>query len=152
MKSLRVFFLIAAVSFTAIRPVAAQEKANPFAVALGATGAQAVFSNFMAIAELADLYGSKTYDKQKAADIATTYGKLTESAKESLTDLVDSGKLTKDDAASVQEMVVINDLLGKMAAAIVTYVKEPTEENEAAYQKNRTKAWNAIQKFLGIQN
>ena len=128
------------------------EKANPIAVALGATGAQAVFSNFFAIAELADLYGAKAYDKQKSTQLADTYGKLTESAKDSLTDLIDSGKLNKDDTASVQEMVVINDLLGKMASGIKTYIKEPSDDNEAAYEKNRQKAWKAISKFLGIED
>lgn len=127
------------------------EKANPVTVALGATGAQAVFSTFFAIAELADLYGAKAYDKEKATQLADTYAKLTESAKDSLTDLIDSGKLNSDDTASVQEMVVINDLLGKMAGGIKGFIKEPSEDNEAAYQKNRQKAWKAISKFLGLE-
>jgi hypothetical protein len=130
--------------------VRAEGKANPFAVALGATGAQAVFSNYMAIAELADLYGAKAYDKDKATQLATMYAKLTESAKDSLTDLIDSGKLNESDTTAVQQMVVINDLLGKTANGIVTYIKEPNEDNLAAYDKNRQKAWKSISKFLGI--
>jgi hypothetical protein len=130
---------------------AAAEKANPLTTALGATGAQAVFSNYMAIAELADLFGAKAYDKKKVTELATMYGKLTEGAKESLTDLIDSGKLNDGDSAAVREMVVINDLLAKMSGCIVAYAKDPSEDNEAAYDKNRQKAWKAISKFLGIQ-
>ncbi len=131
---------------------AAAEKANPIATALGATGAQAVFSNYMAIAELADLFGAKAYDKAKVTQLATMYGKLTDGAKESLTDLIDSGKLNEGDTAAVREMVVINDLLTKMAGCIVAYAKDANEENEAAYDKNRQKAWKSITKFLGIQD
>ena len=130
--------------------VRAEGKGNPIVVALGATGAQAVFSNYMAIAELADLYGAKAYDKAKATQLATMYAKLTESAKDSLTDLIDSGKLNEADTAAVQQMVVINDLLGKTANGIVTYIKDPSEDNLATYDKNRQKAWKSISKFLGI--
>lgn len=128
----------------------AEEKSNPIAVALGATGAQAVFSTYFAIAELADLYGAKAYDKKKSTQLATTYAKLTESAKDSLTDLIDSGKLNDSDAAAVREMIVINDLLGKTANGIVAYIKEPTDENEASYDKYRQKSWKSISKFLGL--
>lgn len=140
-----------ALSALSIKPATAADTPDPIAVALGGTGAQAVFSTFMAIAELADLYGAKAYDKDKVAELAETYGKLTEGAKESLTDLIASGKLSKEDNTSVQEMVVINDLLGKMSGSITAYVKSPTPESEAAYSKNREKAWKAIQKFLGIK-
>jgi hypothetical protein len=151
MKASHILCLLA-LSVLTIKPAqAADAKPDPMATALGATGAQAVFSNFMAIAELADLYGAKAYDKEKAVQLADTYGKLTEGAKESLTDLIDSGKLSKEDTGSVQEMVIINDLLGKMSGSISTFVKGPSPENEAAYNKNREKAWKAIQKFLGIQ-
>ncbi len=131
---------------------AAEEKANPLTTALGATGAQAVFSNYMAIAELADLFGAKAYDKGKVGELATMYGKLTEGAKESLTDLIDSGKLNEGDTAAIREMVVINDLLTKMAGCIVSYAKESNADNEAAYDKNRQKAWKSISKFLGIKD
>lgn len=131
---------------------AAEEKANPIATALGATGAQAVFTNYMAIAELADLFGAKAYDKKKVTELASMYGKFTEGAKESLTDLIDSGKLNEGDTSAVREMVVINDLLTKMTGCIVTFVKDPSEENQAAYDKNRQKAWKSITKFLGIQD
>lgn len=129
----------------------AAEKSNPLTTALGATGAQAVFSNYMAIAELADLFGAKAYDKKKVTELAGMYGKLTDGAKESLTDLIDSGKLNDGDTASVREMVIINDLLTKMSGCIVAYAKDSSDENEAAYDKNRQKAWKAITKFLGIQ-
>lgn len=130
---------------------AAEEKANPLTTALGATGAQAVFTNYMAIAELADLFGAKAYDKKKVTELAGMYGKLTEGAKDSLTDLIDSGKLNDADTAAIREMVVINDLLTKMSSCIVAYAKDSSDENEAAYDKNRQKAWKSITKFLGIQ-
>ena len=151
--SMKIIILICTASLllTQFSNAAAEEKANPIATALGATGAQAVFTNYMAIAELADLFGAKAYDKKKVTELANMYGKLTEGAKESLTDLIDSGKLNEGDTSAVREMVVINDLLTKMTNCIVTYVKDPNEENEAAYSKNRQKAWKSITKFLGIQ-
>lgn len=130
--------------------VRAEEKGNPLAVALGATGAQAVFSTYFAVAELADLSGAGAYDKKKCIQIATTYAKLTESAKDSLSDLIDSGKLNDADTASVREMIVINDLLGKTSNGIVEYLKDPSDDNKANYDKNRQKAWKAISKFLGL--
>jgi hypothetical protein len=151
MKLIQLSWLVLLALSPARLATAADDKGNPVTTALGATGAQAVFSTYMSIAELADLYGAKAYDGAKAAQLAETYGKLTEAAKESLTDLIDSGKLNADDTAAVREMVVINDLLGKTSASISAFVKNPGAETEAAYQKNREKAWNAIQKFLGIQ-
>lgn len=126
------------------------EKGSPLAAALGATGAQAVFTNFFAIAELADLYGAKVYEKSKAAELAGTFARLTDNAKESLTDLIDSGTLDKSDIAPVQEMVIINDLLGKMAGGMKAFIEDPSDENEGIYDKNRKKAWSAISKFLGF--
>lgn len=126
--------------------------ADALATALGATGAQGLFCNYMAIAELADLYGGKSYDKKKTNELAAMYGKLTETAKDSLTDLIDSGKLDKDDTVAVQQMVVINGLLSKMAGGIEEFVADPSKENEAAYEKNRQKAWNALSKFLGLED
>ena len=125
--------------------------ANPWAVTLGATSAQATFSTYMAIAELADLAGAKTYDKNKCIEFAGMYAKLTENAKESLTDLLDSGKVNKDDEEALRQIVVINDLLGKTAQGIITYLKDSSVENEAAYQKARQKSWKALSKFLGIE-
>jgi hypothetical protein len=125
-------------------------KADPVMHTVGALGAQGLFSTYMAIAELADLYGAKAYDKEKALQLAGGYAGLTEAAKDSLSDLVDSGKLSEDDEAAVTQMIAINDLLGKTAQGIITYIKDPTDENEAAYDKNRQKAWKGISKFLGI--
>ncbi len=76
---------------------------------------------------------------------------LTENAKESLTDLLDSGKVNKDDEEALRQIVVINDLLGKTAQGIITYLKDSSDENEAAYQKARQKSWKALSKFLGIE-
>jgi|GEM_PF-4560940 len=127
-------------------------KPDPIVSSLGATGAQAVLSTFFAIAQLADLYGAKAYDKEKATQLAGMFAGTTESAKESLTDLIASDKLSKEDNAGIQEMVVINDLLGKMANGIQGFIADPSEANEATYQKNREKAWKAISKFLNIED
>jgi ABC-type phosphate transport system substrate-binding protein len=145
--------LIAASLLLSLSPAPAQDPkaANPAMNTIGALGAQGVFSTYMAIAELADLYGAKAYDKQKALQLAGGYAGLTEAAKDSLSDLVDSGKLSSDDEAAVNQMIVINDLLGKTAQGIITYIKEPSDENEAAYDKNRQKSWKAISKFLDIE-
>ena len=118
---------------------------------VGALGAQGVFSTYMAIAELADLYGAKAYDKQKALQLAGGYSGLTDAAKDSLSDLVDSGKLNSEDEAAVTQMIAINDLLGKTAQGIISYIKDPSDENQAAYDKNRQKSWKAISKFLGLE-
>jgi len=126
------------------------KQSNPWAAALGGSGAQAVFSTYMSIAELADLYGSKAYDKTKALELANMYQKLTDSAKASLTDLMDSGKVSASDQFAVQQMVVINDLLGRTAQSISAYIKEPTDDNEAVYERNRKKSWKALAKFLGV--
>jgi ABC-type phosphate transport system substrate-binding protein len=145
--------LLTAALLLSLAPAQAQEakKGDPAMTTIGALGAQAVFSTYMAIAELADLYGAKTYEKEKALQIAGGYAGLTEAAKESLSDLVDSGKLNADDEAAINQMIVINDLLGNTAQGIIAYIKEPSEENEAAYDKNRQKSWKAISKFLGIE-
>lgn len=124
---------------------------DPMAHTLGALGAQGLFSTYMAIAELADLYGSQAYDKEKSLKLAGMYAGLSEAAKESLSDLVDSGKLNTNDEAAVNQMIVINDLLGKTAQGIIAYIKDPSEANEATYDKNRQKAWNSISKFLGLE-
>jgi hypothetical protein len=128
----------------------AKAEADPVMSSIGALGAQGLFSTYMAIAELADLYGAKTYDKEKALQLAGGYAGLTEAAKDSLSDLVDSGKLSTEDEVAVNQMIAINDLLGKTAQNVIAYIKDPTDENEAAYDKNRQKAWNAISKFLGF--
>jgi ABC-type phosphate transport system substrate-binding protein len=125
-------------------------KADPAMQTIGALGAQGVFSTYMAIAELADLYGAKAYDKEKALQLAGGYAGLTEAAKDALSDLVDSGKLSTEDEAAVTQMIAINDLLGKTAHNIIEYIKDPSDENEAAYDKNRQKSWKAISKFLGL--
>jgi hypothetical protein len=124
---------------------------DPAMRSVGALGAQGVFSTYMAIAELADLYGAKTYDKQKALQLAGGYSGLTDAAKDSLSDLVDSGKLNTEDEAAVTQMIAINDLLGKTAQGIIAYINDPTDENESAYDKNRQKSWKAISKFLGLE-
>lgn len=124
---------------------------NPVLHTIGALGAQGVFSTYMAIAELADLYGAEAYDKAKALQLAGGYAGLTEAAKESLSDLVDSGTLSAADEAGVTQLIAINDLLGKTAQGIIAYIKDPSEENHASYDKNRQKSWNAISKFLGIE-
>ncbi|HSJ02247.1 MAG: hypothetical protein ACAI34_12895 [Verrucomicrobium sp.] len=124
---------------------------NPVMHSFGAIGAQAVFCNYMAIAELADLYGKKAYDKEKVVQLANMYVGLTGAAKESLTDLIDSGKLNSGDDAAVKEMIIINDMLISTAKSIAGYAESPTAENEASYDKNRQKAWKAITKFLGIE-
>lgn len=144
---------LAAGLLLSLTPAHAQDPkaGNPVMHTLGALGAQGVFSTYMAVAELADLYGAKAYDKEKALQLAGMYAGFTEGAKENLSDLVDSGKLNSDDEAAVNQMIVINDLLGKTAQNIIAYIKEPTDENEAAYDKNRQKSWKAISKFLGIQ-
>jgi hypothetical protein len=143
--------LLAALLLTGAPARAQDPKAgNPVMHTMGSLGAQGVFSTYMAIAELADLYGAKTYDQQKALQLAGAYAGLTEAAKESLSDLVDSGKLNSDDEAAVTQMIAINDLLGKTAQGIIAYIKDPTGENEASYDKNRQKAWNLISKFLGL--
>ena len=149
----RTILLLTAALLTTAMPARAQDPkaGNPVMHTLGALGAQGVYSTYMAIAELADLYGAKAYDKQKALQLAGSYAGLSEAAKESLSDLVDSGKLNSDDEAAVTQLIVINDLLGKTAQGIIAYVKEPTEENEAAYDKNRQKSWNMISKFLGLE-
>ncbi len=153
MKRFFTYFAFVAVAALLTSPARAQEaKANPWAVALGGSGAQAVFSTYMAIAELADLFGAKAYDKKKAIQLAGMYEKLTENAKDSLTDLVDKGNLNKDDEGAVQQMVIINDLLGKTAKGIIDYINEPSDEHEQSYEKNRQKAWKALSKFLGIED
>lgn len=151
MKTLAVLLLALLVG--AATPTRAQDPnaENPVMHSFGAIGAQAVFCNYMAIAELADLHGKQVYDKTKVVQLANMYVGLTTAAKESLTDLVDSGKLNSGDDAAVKEMVIINDLLISTAKGIVTYVETPSPETQAAYEKNRQKSWKAISKFLGIE-
>jgi ABC-type phosphate transport system substrate-binding protein len=144
--------LTAALLFSLVPARAQDPKAtHPAMNTIGALGAQAVFSTYMAVAELADLYGAKTYDKEKALQIAGGYAGLTEAAKESLSDLVDSGKLNAEDEAAVNQMIAINDLLGKTAQGVIAYIKEPTDENMSSYDKNRQKSWKAISKFLDLE-
>jgi hypothetical protein len=144
--------LTAALLFSLVPAQAEEAKGeNPAMRTIGALGAQGVFSTYMAIAELADLYGGKTYDKEKALQLAGAYSGLTEAAKESLSDLVDSGKLNADDETAVTQMIAINDLLGKTAQGIIAFIKEPTDENQASYEKNRQKSWKSISKFLGLE-
>jgi hypothetical protein len=145
--------LLTATLLLSLAPAPAQDpkaKADPAMSSIGALGAQGIFSTYMAIAELADLYGAEAYDKKKALQLAGGYAGLTEAAKESLSDLVDSGKLSSEDEVAVNQMIAINDLLGKTAQGIIAYIKDPSDENEAAYDKNRQKAWNALSKFLGL--
>lgn len=151
MKTLAVLLL--ALFVGAATPTRAQDPnaENPVMHSFGAIGAQAVFCNYMAIAELADLHGKQVYDKTKVVQLANMYVGLTTAAKESLTDLVDSGKLNSGDDAAVKEMVIINDLLISTAKGIITYVETPSPETQAAYEKNRQKSWKAISKFLGIE-
>ncbi|WP_038163515.1 hypothetical protein [Verrucomicrobium sp. BvORR106] len=151
MKTLAVLLLALLVG--AATPTRAQDPnaENPVMHSFGAIGAQAVFCNYMAIAELADLHGKQVYDKTKVVQLANMYVGLTSAAKDSLTDLVDSGKLNSSDDAAVKEMVIINDLLISTAKGIITYVETPSAETQAAYEKNRQKSWKAISKFLGIE-
>ena len=151
MKTLSTLLAAALLLTAATAPAQDPKAGNPVMHSFGAIGAQAVFSTYMSIAELGDLVGAKTYDHDKAGQLANMYAKLSESAKDSLTDLIDSGKLNSDDEAAVREMVVINDLLVKTATGIVNYMKEPSDENEAAYNKSRQKAWKSISKFMGIE-
>ena len=65
--------------------------------------------------------------------------------------LVDSGKLNTDDEAAVTQMIAINDLLGKTSQGIIAFIKDPSDENQATYDKNRQKAWKSISKFLGLE-
>ena len=145
--------VLTAVLLFSLVPTQAEEakSENPALNTLGAVGAQAIFSTYMAIAEMADLYGAKTYDKDKALQLAGAYSGLTESAKDSLSDLVANGKLSTDDEAAVTQMIAINDLLGKTAKGIIAFIKEPTDENQALYDKNREKAWKSMSKFLGLE-
>lgn len=149
----KLVLLLTAALLTPVMSIQAQDPkaGNPVMHTLGALGAQGVFSTYMAIAELADLYGAEAYDKQKALQLAGMYAGLSEAAKESLSDLVDSGKLNSDDEAAATQMIAINDLLGKTAQGIIAYIKDPSEENHATYDKNRQKSWNSISKFLGIE-
>ena len=144
--------LIAALLLS-LTPAHAQDPkaGNAVMASVGALGAQGVFSTYMAIAELADLYGAKTYDKEKSLQLAGAYSGLTEAAKDSLSDLVDSGKLNTDDEAAVTQMIAINDLLGKTSQGIIAFIKDPSDENQATYDKNRQKAWKSISKFLGLE-
>ena len=154
MKNILKTLLLAAVAgLCFVSPARAQDPkaSNPWAVTLGATSAQATFSTYMAIAELADLAGAKTYDKDKCIGFAGMYAKLTENAKDRLTDLLDTGKVNKSDGEALRQVVVINDLLGKTANGITVFLKDPTGETEAAYQKARQKSWKAISKFPGIE-
>jgi hypothetical protein len=149
---LKSLVLTAALLFSFVPAHAEEAKAeDPALNTLGAVGAQAVFSTYMAIAELADLYGAKTYDKEKALQLAGAYSGLTESAKDSLSDLVANGKLSADNETAVTQMIAINDLLGKTAKGIIAFIKDPTDENQATYDKNREKSWKSISKFLGLE-
>jgi len=140
-------FLFASLSASAQDP----DAPNPAMHSLGAIGAQAVFGNYMAIAELGDLYGAKAYDKEKVVQLANMYAALTTSAKESLNDLIDSGKLNEDDESGVKELVLINDQLLNLSKNIVDYAEDSSDENHAAYEKTRQRAWKTISKFMGIE-
>jgi hypothetical protein len=145
-------FVLAAALLFSFPSLQAEDKAEePVMRTIGAIGAQGVFSTYMAIAELADLYGGKSYDKEKALQLAGTYSGMTEAAKESLSDLVANGKLSTENEAAVTQMIAINDLLGKTAQGIIAFIKEPTDANQALYDKNREKSWKSISKFLGLE-
>lgn len=133
------------------KPEAKESPDEVIMTTFGAISAQAVFSNYMAIAELADLVGAKAYDSKKATELAVTYKKLSEAAKDSLENFADKGDLEEGDKASVKELILINDLLMRTADGVAAYVEDSSKENSAAFQKTREKAWKAISKFMGIE-
>jgi hypothetical protein len=149
----RLFLTLAVLSISPALVHAEDEpQADPVASSLGATGAQAVLSTFFALSELADLYGSEVYDKEKTTQLASMFAGTSASVNKSLTELIASDKLSKENNASIQEMVVINELLSKMANGIKEIVADPSDANEAAYQKNRETTWKAISKFLALKD
>jgi hypothetical protein len=124
---------------------------NPIMHSFGAISAQALYTTYMAVAELGDLYAHKAYDKDKTIQVATSYVKFAEGAKESLSDLVASGKLNTEDEGFVNQSIIVNDLLGKTAQALIEVATSPTDETKAAFEKNRQKSWKALSKMLGIE-
>jgi hypothetical protein len=124
---------------------------NPVMHTFGAISAQALYSSYMAIAQLGDLYAHKAYDKAKTVEIATSYVNFAEGAKESLSDLIASGKLNSEDEGFMNQSIVVNDLLGKTAQALIEVANNPTDEAKATFEKNRQKSWKALSKMLGIE-
>lgn len=151
MKSITI--ILSAVLLIASMPCRAQEaKADDSMLnAIGALGAQGGYSTHRAIEELVDLYEAKIYEDKKALELAGGYAGICRVVKENLAPLLKSGKLGEADAAALAKMIEINDMLVKMADGVIAYIKEPTEDNKAAYDKNRQKSWTAISKFLGIE-
>ena len=148
-----VLSLLAAALLLPVTHTSAQDPkaGNPIMHSFGAISAQAMYTSYMAIAELGDLYAHKAYDKEKTIQVATSYVKFAEGAKESLSDLVAAGKLNSDDENFMNQSIVVNDLLGKTAQALIDVATDPTDEAKGAFEKNRQKAWKGLSKILGIE-
>lgn len=104
----------------------------------------------MGITEVGELYVMKVYDKIMVQGAASTYFGMTEASKENLLKLVGSGKLSADDTASMKELIALNDLLGKMADALIKDAKNPNAENYRAYETFRKKSANELSRVLGV--
>jgi hypothetical protein len=50
----------------------------------------------------------------------------------------------------MKELIALNDLLGKMADALIKYAKDPIAENYRAYDTLRKKSANELSRVLGV--
>lgn len=132
-------------------PVSAQAPApDPLLHTFGTVTAQSLFSTYMAIAELGDLYAAKAYDQAKTTQVAGSFKNIAEAAKTALTALVASGKLGASDVEFAQQAAGANELLGQTAQALINVAADPSDANRTVFEEHRQKTWKVISGILGI--
>ena len=135
-------------------PTPAQDPGTPspeVMTTIGALAGQGMFTAYMAIAELGDLYAAKAYDKEKTVQLAGAYKNLSTGTKDSLSKLAKNGKLNAEDLDFTKQAIDANDLLAKTCQALINIANDPSDDNRATFETNRQAAWKKISKMLGIE-
>ncbi len=142
---------VLAVLVLASAPAKAQTQAPELLHSFGTTTAQGLFSTYMSLAELGDLFAHKAYDSAKVTQVATGFKNMTATAKTSLTTLAASGKLDAADTEFAKQAAEANGLLGDLAQSLISVAADSSAENRAAFEESRQKSWKLISKILGIE-
>ncbi len=132
-------------------PVSAQAAPDPLLFSFGTVTAQSLFTTYMAIAELGDLWAHKAYDGAKVKQVAGPFKSFATSAQDALNKVAASGKLSSEDAEFAKQAAEANGLLAQTAGALMTVADDDTPANRNAFEENRKKTWAYISNMLGIK-
>lgn len=130
----------------------AADNTELYLTSIGTFSGQTLYLTYYSISNLQDRYDLGDYDDTDALDEVEIYVKFAKQSSEALENLQNAGAVSGTDIGFINDMISAFNSLSSEANSLKSFINTQQQEHMDNFNKNKTEAWDKIDKLLKVSD